>query len=278
MSEETTQAKPEQTTQQEAPQPQQAQKGNEGRMVYGLDGQEPVPEREWRQKVSEDPAFRPERAVKNAVQEQMSKPEAAQEEASYWKEKAQKYQEEYEKISRYGGIISAMENDSNLVEVMQRAIAGEAVEYEDSLKGESLREYGDEEPSEGLGTRGKDPEQLQREAEERGRRQAQFNYELQTVMADMLQNGATEQEVDQFLEFVKQPAGMTAYDLLAVYKGRLTKDQGSTQDTKAPPKKQNIPSPVSTMGGETDRPSADNYQETPQEENLKYYPGNPNNY
>lgn len=189
--------------------------------------------------------------------------------AGYWKEKYQQAKQ-YESLSKYQGIIGALESNPDLVDVLERAMAGEL----DAARYSEFTEDEDSAPTEGQ--RRPTAADLKK-AEEEGARKALAQQELNAALRTLAEWGIPDHAVDKFMNWANDPQGMTVLDLFNVFQtveersGRPVKGKGQSGKTR----KQGGTS-VAALPGNSDRPSADKY--VPAEDAGTYhYRSDPNN-
>ncbi len=277
-----------QNQQQAEPQNQPAPSATGGRKVFGVDGKPPISEHEFVRQ-SWDPALveQADKAYQAAQQRQQAQaPASAQPSGGELEELRRQYAElqaQHNEISQYGGIINALKSDPDLVATMQKAIAGELYDIEKANKKRKDAEFGDsfrdpDDEDDDAPNRRLDPQsQRQREQEiaRRAAREAELRIEMQTVMREMMQTGASEEEVNRFIAFVNQPGGLTMHDLLSVYHSRGTKGQPPQPPA---PQKQAPPAPLASAPGQTDRPKGEARYQNHEDGAGRYFPGNANAY
>lgn len=195
------------------------------------------------------------------------KAQTVNDEASdYWRRKYEKAQSEANHVSQYQNVITALEGDPDLVNVLEQHISGEIVSSrneidEDDPWGENLTAAKPTpkpvQPDNGLDTREHDAEV------------AKMQIEIQTFLGGLMDNGVPDHTTDEFLEFLKNPSGVTVQDLWQAYSGKKEREGKPVQNAKKD-KPKGSPS-VNDMGGTTDRPEANQY--TSHEGGQNYVPG-----
>lgn len=191
--------------------------------------------------------------------------EKLSESETYWRDQYKELDEQARNVLRYKGIINALETNPNLVDVLQRHIAGAEGDYstvKDDLD-ESI--LGDDEPegksqSQGKRSQGTTKEErIEAMKAERARREEAF----QAYCTKLMEGGAQEHEVDQFVKFAMNPTDLTFDDMYSMFLGRKQKQsEGTSEKPTGEPRRGNsqLPPPSSAsgeMGGDSDRPITD---------------------
>lgn len=268
--------------------PEPAAKASPGEpLVYGLDGQEPVGLKEYSMReMQEAPAFaeQMDAAMRTTLESAESpgspsgQPEAGGED---WRQRYVDLLQDHQSIARYGNIINAMENDPRLVDVMQRAIAGDVAARDRRAESNSYDFHdeafydddSDDEPSHD-GRSAKSDAQKIAAAKEQGAREAMVRVEIQNAMNEMMEAGGSADELQAFQEFLVNPSGLSAHDFLALFRSRNSR-AGSPASKKV--NKELPPAPLAGANGQTDRPSDTPYVETG-DAGHRFYSGDPNKF
>lgn len=262
--------------------PSRPQRGTQ-KLVYGLDGAEPIPLRDYTlAEMASNPEFvdTMKRTAEQVIQksegvEQQQQPQSP---SDNWQARYEQLLQQHNQISQYGNIIKAMENDPSLVSLMQRAIAGEVASMD--RREESGFDYDDafetEDPK-ATRTDGKSrqtDEQRIAAAREQGMREAMVQIEMKQAIDEFMEAGGTPEQAQAFQEFLQNPSGLSARDFLSLYRAREER-----QNPKQPPKgqKQLPPMPLASVNGQTDRPSDTPFVATPSD-GSRYFPGDPNKF
>lgn len=202
--------------------------------------------------------------------ENANKEKATQEEegAAYWKAEFEAANKRYKDLSQYEGIIKRLETDSELVDVLERKMAGEIVD------GGNADYFNlDEDQTTPKGTpRGYGADEIS-EAEKRGAQMAQVQQQIQNQLTYLMENGVPDHVTDKFMKFVNNPSGVTMEHLWQVFQmieGVEEPSVPADQGTKKPGG-----GSISSMPGSSDRP--DNGRYVPAEQDGASYHGDPNN-
>jgi hypothetical protein len=196
------------------------------------------------------------------------KAQVEEEGARYWKTKFEEAKAINDRLGQYDNIIGHLEQSPDLVDILQKHIAGEVVDQTGGMffddDDDGYDEFG--EPKQPEATKEpvapqEDPEQLLRkriEAEERAK------VEMEAFMRNLLETGVPDHVVDEFSQFIANPNGMTIADVYAAYNN--LKSRAKPEETQAPKedKDDSKPSapPIASMSGSTDRPESDLYKPT----------------
>lgn len=185
----------------------------------------------------------------------------------YYKQQLDELQAKYSHATRYAGIIDRLENDSSLLDVLQRHIAGEMVEAG------SIFDDDTQQPSRNSQPQAKPAVDDIEAARQRGAAEAHMQAELKNMFSELASRGAPEYLMDKFLAFANNPTGLNAWDMWAAF---MSKENRENPVTAPEEKKQNGPKglPISAVAGDTDRP--DTSKTIKRTSNNTRYVHNPN--
>lgn len=181
--------------------------------------------------------------------------------AEYYRRQYEMLERQFASVNRYSGIISALERDSSLVDVLEKHIAGEVVTARSVDNGSLF----DDDEAVGSTERGapRDPaqgkslDQIREEARREGEMKAAAQMELKNFMARLATEGVPAYLQDKFTKFVNNPNGLTVGDMYAAF---LSMEQRMAKDapiTTEPKEKGPSGVTVSAVGGSTDRPTTE---------------------
>lgn len=204
--------------------------------------------------------------------------------AEYWQKKFEEVKAQNEKDAPYKQIMEHLKTNGDLVNVLEKHIAGEFVEARQAQQtifdGEEEDEYGNPIPKESQTESTQDAkpaEETTEQARERGRMEAAAEIQLKTFLDNLMSVGGVPSHVtDKFVETINNPSGFNIADLYAAFENKETREkqisesQPITEDKKTP-----MGVPVSSAGGSTDKPTGDKFLETPDSDGQNYS-SNPN--
>lgn len=214
----------------------------------------------------------------SAPEPKSKEPAATEEEheergARFYKAQLQALQEKYSSAARYQGIIARLEQDSSLVDVLEKHIAGESVEVRQSL----FVDDDDDEPKRRSPKETAEPTQAEREeaARQRGEMEATRRIELKNFMNVLSTRGVPEYLADKFVAWTNNPSGLTVEDLYAAFESYEKRSSADEKPAPKPVPKEKGPSglPIAAVGGSTDRP--DTKKAIGMRDGVKFV-GNPN--
>lgn len=178
--------------------------------------------------------------------------------ARYFKEQYEKLNEKYNSVARYTGIISRLETDASLVDVLEKHIAGESIETRNALFSDSYDDDGNDVSKSPVSkTGGLSLAEREEAARRQGEMEATRRIELNNFIKTLATRGVPEYLADKFVAWTNNPSGLTVEDLYAAFHNMENRSiAGEKATTESQDKKQEGPSglPVAAIGGSTDRP------------------------
>ncbi len=260
---------------------------SDGPMVYGLDGQAPKSLKEhYASEMSGHPGLgtQMEEAAARALQQaEANSMERAEKQpqvdaADYWKQKYMDVQGRYASIAQYENIIRAMEDQPRLVDVMQNAIAGDVVRRDSAEDYDDIFGPDESNPTSDGNAPQMTEEQRIAAAREQGMRQAQVQMEMQEAIREFMEAGASPEEMDAFQEFLMNPSGLSAHDMLSMFRARNKRTATGQQPPKSPKEPKDLPpQPLAATSGHSDRPN-DNAFVGVSGDGSRYFSGDPNKF
>lgn len=212
----------------------------------------------------------------------VEKVEQVDEGAEYWRKKFEEVKLQNENNAPFVGILDHLKTNPNLVDVLEKHVAGEFVE----ARKQTIFDGG-EEDAYGNPIEAEDPEDkpeltteqrgdIEKRARAEGEMAAKAKIELRQFLSNLMQTGVPDHLADKFVNTLNNPTGFNLADLYAAFENKEARD-GENAEGSAPKGKGQTPMgvPVSTAGGSTDKPTGDAYLET-QEGDGSNYRSNPN--
>jgi hypothetical protein len=179
--------------------------------------------------------------------------------AQYYKQQYEMLEREFNSVNRYQGLIQRLESDPNLVDVLERHIAGEVLQARQSIFDDS-----DDDDAPAVNPSKKtaadmSPQQLREQARREGEMQGAAQAELRAFLAQLQTNGVPEYLQHKFTAFTANPNGLTVGDMYAAFLSMEERVAAKERIAAAPAPKREGPSAVtvSAIGGSTDRPSTE---------------------
>jgi len=208
---------------------------------------------------------------------------------AYWRTQAMKARTDAEKYRAYKGIIEHLETNPQTVDALERMILGQAVNIavdgnaNDGDTGDAdpekqiMRDLGfddsdtkgDENMARNQQAQSQDQRKLRDDELQRIRAEERARLEFERFMAEMREGGVPDHAIDEFVNFLNNPNGLTFHDLFVAYnanRARSGKDPiefGNKEKVKSSQNPQETagaapgeapPMTVGQMPGDTDRP------------------------
>lgn len=206
--------------------------------------------------------------------------------AEYYRLQYEALQQQFNSVNRYTGIINRLESDPNLVDVLERSIAGEVLVAR-GVDNKSLFDDDDDDDADTPRASTKrqaprdpaqdmSPEQIREQARREGEMQAAAQMELKGFLGRLATEGVPAYLQDKFVKFTNNPNGLTVGDMYAAF---LSMEERSTQNAPpvppvAPKREGPAAVTVSAIGGSTDRPGTE--RNISQTQNGVRFINNPN--
>jgi hypothetical protein len=171
--------------------------------------------------------------------------------AEYYREQYEGLRAKYQEATRYQGIIQRLESDPDLLNVLEKHIAGEMVEARTIFDDEGTQE---EKPKGRTGKTEVTPDDIEA-ARQRGALEEQARSDLKAFTSRLAHEGIPAYMIDKYLAWINNPNGLTAQDMWAAFysieeRTKKPESKPAVEQKKGGPKG----APIASVSGETDRP------------------------